>query len=210
VAPAPPDPRIRLRPLVPGDHEALAAMELRPGLAGRGRFQGRVPSPGEYAHLLWAADALLQTVVCDASGGEPIGFITTYDVDLRNQTAYLAMASAQEPRHRGLVMAGALAQVQELFVDWPFRKLYVDVAESNLDQFASGLRSLFQLEGTLVADRATPDGYEDRHVYALYRERWLEQMAPLVRRRQQAVAAAAGARAPIQVAASPQEHDDRG
>lgn len=158
-------------------------MELRVELLDRGRFAGRYPSPAEYSHLLWNGGALLQTAVCDASTDELVGIITTYEADLRNQTAYLAVASAEHPRRRGLVLAGLGAQVHVLFTDWPFRKLYAEVLESNRAQFARGLRELFELEGTLVGDHRTRSGYEDRHLFALYRRRWFERMGPVVQRR---------------------------
>lgn len=177
------DPRILLRPLMPPDYEAARAIEAGPELIDRGRLHGRCPSPGEYIHLLWAP-SLLQTAVCEARTGELLGFVTVYDANLRHQTACIAMVSRGEAQHRGLVMAGLLAQIHELFTEWPFRKLYAEVLDDNRSQFARGLAKLGELEGTLVADQRTRWGFADRHIYALHKERWFETMGPVVRRRQ--------------------------
>ena len=67
--------------------------------------------------------------------------------------------------------------VHYAFSTWPFRKLYMEATEKNLQSFRSGRQRFFSEEGRLRQHAFFDGHYMDLAILAIYRETWRE-LAP--------------------------------
>jgi hypothetical protein len=112
-------------------------------------------------------------VLDNSTPDEVLGIVVGYDADFRNGHAKVGAARFTDGTAHSLqFVRGAFLFFEYLFRGFPFRKLYLEVPEYNLAQFASGLDSLFELEGSLRAHTWFDDRYWDLHFLALSRDRW--------------------------------------
>ncbi len=78
-------------------------------------------------------------------------------------------------------LEGTVLFLNHVFRTWPFRKLYLETPQYNLDQFASGSGRLLEEESRL-RDHWYYDGqYWDHVVLSRWRERWDERGPALLR-----------------------------
>lgn len=134
------------------------------------------------AHLWEDCHAAFLFESQDQSGS--LGVVMSYAADVRNGFAYLAFArlrSGAGPIHDAVVAAEALVLFLDyLFQGWNFRKIYVEVAEYNLGQFACFI-SLLDVEGRLK-EHVYLDGHHwDLIIASLRRERWPQLRSVLTR-----------------------------
>ena len=69
-------------------------------------------------------------------------------------------------------MMGCGLFIEYAFSCWPFHKLYLDVADYNLEQFSSGVGRLFEAEGRLKDHHYLDGRHWDHHILAISRDRW--------------------------------------
>ena len=160
---------VYLRPITPGDYAFLQMLETVGDLAPRWRHRGVTPSPEQWAHTLWA-DVLAQFLVIGVTGNKPIGRVVIYNPNFQDRHAFFA-ALRFEPGDRGpLMVLGISLFLRYVFTNWEFVKLYMEVPEYNLDQFASGLDRFFSIEGRLKDHFRTGTRTWDQLILAIYRE----------------------------------------
>lgn len=166
---------VYLRPIMPEDYGFLRAMELGPDLGVRWRFRGTTPSVEQ-----WVRDSgapLVTFLAIRSKDHRPLGLVTAYNHSFQDQFAYVAMASFQPGGRSPLMMAGAALFLDYTFTCWPFRKLYAELPEYNLPQFAAASGTLLEEEGRL-RDHVFYDGrYWDVLILSLYRETWERRAA---------------------------------
>lgn len=176
--------RIALRPTTPEDAGTIDLIDAIGEAQGTWRRNGTMPSPAARIADTWAG-VLAQRLVVERTQGVPLGYVTAYDANLRDGTAWLAVAATAESTQQGTSLLGLAIFISELFGEWPLRKLYAACADDALVRYRSVIRSgLFVEEGRLSNDLVRPDGrMVDVLWLALTRDRWAETWGPVVRRR---------------------------
>lgn len=165
--------RYCLRPIEPRDYPDLRRVELSGPLAFRWRHHGVHEPPESYAASLWS-DVLFNFLAVERDSGLPFGIVTGYRPDLAN--GHLCVAAARFQPASGLsgAMVGAVAlAIDYAFAGWPFRKLYLETPEYNLDQFLRDERaSPFEVEARLREHVFLADRYWDLVILSLSRDQW--------------------------------------
>ncbi len=100
--------------------------------------------------------------------------MSVFKANFQDGHARLA-AVAFDPQTSNPVMPLAVG----LFIDyvfrcWNFRKMYMDVAEYNLSQMASGMTRLFTVEGQLSEHYHLDGQYWDKFILSITRDAWEE------------------------------------
>jgi len=174
--------RISLRPVLPNLYPLLYGWAVDPVGAFRWRFHGATPSPEQFNQALWS-DVLCQFLVVNHRDVVQ-GLVVCYGADSENGHAYLAVqGNPQLPTGRG-AMVGFLQLVDHVFSHFDFGKLYAEVPEYNLDQFANAVRRHMVVEGVLKGHLYYAGRRWDQVIVALYRDHWDEvrpRFAPLLR-----------------------------
>jgi len=180
--------RVQLRPLGGRDYEALRLMELSDELGARWRLHGGTPDPDSFLQSA-SAGVIAQFLVVPRSavgtqaGAEaPMGIVTSYGANFQSGYAYIAAAKFARSVPSSMFIEGVAVFIEYVFACWAFRKLYAEVDEFNLPQFASVLESLFREEGRLREHTFLADRYWDRHILALYRSSWSTEVRPSLMR----------------------------
>lgn len=174
--------RVRLRALAPSDYELLRRVELAPHLLQRWRNRGTTPSPADWMRMV-DQPALAQFLVVDDRDGTEkwLGLVSVYNPDFQHGYAYLAVTKLTESDASTKTLEGTVLFLNHVFRTWPFRKLYLETPQYNLDQFASGSGRLLDEESRL-RDHWYYDGqYWDHVVLSIWRERWDERGPALLR-----------------------------
>jgi acyl carrier protein len=168
VTPALRNGHVYLKPIAPSDYPLLQMLETVGDPAPRWRHRGVTPSPDQWAQVFWAG-ALVQFMVVGVQSNKPIGRVVIYQPNFQDGYAYFA-AMRFEPRDRSpLMVLGISLFLEYVFAYWAFDKLYMEVPEYNLDQFASGLGRFFQVEGRLRRHFRMGGRCWDQLILALYR-----------------------------------------
>lgn len=174
--------RVRLRALNPADYELLRRVELSPHLLQRWRNRGATPAMADWVRSVEQTALAQFLVVDDRDGTEKwVGLVSVYNPDFQHGLAYLAVTKLSDPDHSTKVIEGSILFLNHVFRTWPFRKLYLETPQYNLDQFASGSGRLLEEEARL-RDHWYYDGrYYDHVVLSIWRSNWDERKAALLR-----------------------------
>jgi len=171
---------VYLKPISASDEVWLREAELSPFLAFRWRHHGMHLPPAEYSHHLWAG-VLAQFAILH--GDNLLGLSVLYGADFANGHCKMGIAKFRDaPDLR--VMTGALLTINYGFQGWPFRKIYLEMAEYNFPQIASGAGTVFSEEGRLTEHIFLDGIYWDvlilalkRDPFLLWSEKWLSRAA---------------------------------
>lgn len=169
--------RILLRPIVPRDYEYLFQVERRI-LGARFRGHGASGSLEQFVQSLWAG-VHSQYLVVDREGGRPRGLVCAYKANLVDGWTYFAAAKFDPGDHTGSILDGVALHLEHCFETWDLRKVYLEVAEYNLHQFASLTKHLCEQEAHLKEHTRLRGRYWDEYVFAVTRERW-QRWRPIV------------------------------
>jgi acyl carrier protein len=159
---------VYLKPIDPSDYALLQMLETVGDPAPRWRHRGVTPSPDQWAQTLWSG-VLVQFMVVGAQGNKPIGRVLIYQPNFQDRYAYFAAMRFETRDRSPLMVFGISVFLRYVFSYWPFDKLYMEVPEYNLDQFASGLGRFFQIEGRLRRHLRMGGRAWDQLILALYR-----------------------------------------
>jgi acyl carrier protein/RimJ/RimL family protein N-acetyltransferase len=170
---------VQLRPIVPNDLEFLYQISVAPENGYRWRYRGAVPTRSMFAEAL-DKGILVQFVVERSATSEPVGLVTAYGANLRDEWTYVAAVTAPKFVQSGAVLDGLINLIGYLFRNWPFRKIYFETIEFNLSQFGSAIGVLAAEEGRLK-DHVFYDGrYWDVVTGAIYRDSWHKSIPSLL------------------------------
>jgi hypothetical protein len=98
-----------------------------------------------------------------------LGLVVAYNASLQSDYCYIAAVS-DNAAGVGILEAMALF-LRYLLRHWPFRKLYLEVPEYNLDQYISAVSiGLLKEEGRLKGHQYYLNRYWDLITYAMYNE----------------------------------------
>jgi hypothetical protein len=170
---------VMLRPVGPADYPYIQACELQDAVIASWRFRGTTPSPEQWSRTLWN-DVLAQYLVMTPRSEMPIGLVLAYKPNFHDQHAYLAALRFDVRKKSPLMILGVGMFLRYLFTCWNFRKLYLDTAEYNYAEFASGLGRYFELEARLRQHFFFGGRHWDQLTLAIYRETWEELQGKLL------------------------------
>jgi acyl carrier protein len=159
---------VYLKPIAPGDYGLLQILETIGDAAPRWRHRGVTPSPEQWAQTLWAG-VLVQFLVVGAQSNKPVGRVVIYQPNFQDRYAYFAALKFEPSDRSPLMVLGISLFLEYVFSHWEFEKLYMEVPEYNLDQFASGVGRLFDVEARLRGHLKLGGRSWDQLVLALYR-----------------------------------------
>jgi hypothetical protein len=162
---------VYLRAVLPGEYEDLYLRETSGAEAVRGGLEGATPAFEDWLRQRWAG-TLSRFVVLRATDHARLGLVSLFNADMRNGHAHLSLNSFDATRPSPEVMMGCAIFIDHAFASWPLHKLYLDVAEYNLDRFSSGIGKLFDAEGRLSKHHYLDGRYWDHHILALSKETW--------------------------------------
>jgi RimJ/RimL family protein N-acetyltransferase len=165
---------VRLRNIIAQDYEFLYVNETSGRRLTDYRFRGATPGPDRFSQSFWQG-VLVALMVELKSDRRPLGTVSAYNAEFRDGHAKLAAVSALNAPHGGAFLQGVTLFIDYLFAQFPFRKLYGEVAEVNLPAFRSGLGRLFVEEGCLRGHAFHDGRYEDLIVGAIYRDAWVNR-----------------------------------
>jgi len=173
--------RVRLRPPSPVDLPALYAIATSDEVFWRWRYGGAIPTYEGFCSS-FSAGVLTQFTVCTTSGNDVLGLVVAYNADIANSTGYVAVMMRPSILRTGIGTEAMYLFIVYLFKTWDFHKLYFEVLEFNVEQFASGIGKYFHEEGC-YRDHHYYDGKRwNQHVFGLYRDEFINH--PTVRRYQ--------------------------
>lgn len=138
----------RLVPVLPPALPFLYSLCLDPEVGFRWRYHGAVPSHQQFEQDLWQG-VLTQFVVESVQTKEPAGHVACYNPDRNMSHAYVGAAMTGEYQGSGIAIEPIRIFFGYLFDVWPFRKLYLELPEFNLPQFASAIRHGLHVEARL-------------------------------------------------------------
>jgi RimJ/RimL family protein N-acetyltransferase len=163
-------------PWRPNTRSGSASLELQPQLALSWRHHGAHPDPVSYQASLWDG-VQCSFLVVGPPDREPLGLVTFYEPDLTNGHCKVAATRLDlRTRWSGVhTLTGVCLGIDYVFEAWPVRKLYFEVPEFNVPQFASAGRRLLVLEGRLVQHVWRAGRYHDLLIYSLTRDRRLAE-----------------------------------
>lgn len=160
---------VYLKPVTPSDYPFLQMIELAGELAPRWRHRGATPNPDQWAQTLWTG-VLAQFMVVGVTTNKPIGRVVIYQPNFQDRYAYFAALRFEPSDRSPIMMLGISLFLRYVFTYWDFDKLYMEVPEYNLPQFASGLGRFFEIEGRLRGHFRVGGRSWDQLILALYRE----------------------------------------
>lgn len=168
-----------IRPLLAGDLAWAYDLETDPQIIQRFRLAGTTPSPQSYRQSFGRSSPSIQYLVVDESNGERIGFVYTFNTDVRNSRTSIALVS--HPRHHGSgkFYRGVFLFIDYLFEAFPFERIYGQSLEFNFDQFAPDeqrrldLASLFEVEVILREHAYMSGRWWDEYLVSVSQASWL-------------------------------------
>lgn len=170
--------KAELVPVTEECYRYLYDLATHPSVSVRWRYHGLIPTRESFVAEFWNG-IFSQLLVVDRETSQPAGLVVAYQGNLRNDTVWVA--GVIDPRFHGrrLAIEAFCLFFNYLIVTWPFRKLYMELPEYNLTQFASVLRRIGREEGRLRDDTYYDGRYWDLVTIALYRNE-LEE-SPIMR-----------------------------
>lgn len=160
---------LELRAVAGDDYPYLEQLIASGAASQRWRLRGRPARPEQLRELLWQA-VLAQYTVIRRRDNEPCGLAVLHDADLPNGTAWAGLVVDPQRLPRGPGIEAFILLVEQAFCHWDLRKLYAQVPEYNMEQFANGVRKHTRVEARLRKHEFHFGRYWDSYVVAIWRE----------------------------------------
>lgn len=173
AAPSLRNDHLYLRAVLPEDYPYLYLVETSGAMASRWGLRGATPAYQEWIQQR-SAGVLAQFMILKAGDDSRIGLVTAFSADFQDAHAHLAALSFDPDGNSAMMMLGIGLFVDYVFKCWSFRKLYLDTAEYNYPQFASGADRFFKVEGRLREHHYLDGEWWDHLILAIFRDDWAE------------------------------------
>lgn len=119
-------------------------------------------------------------VVSDKTNNEVLGFAYSYDYRGYDGHCKVCVVIDEKYRAVGVGAVIGLRLLNELFVNYPLRKIYIDVYDYNKQSLQSNLDAGFVEEGCLKNFRYHNGKYYDMHLLGITRERYYEKFQGII------------------------------
>jgi RimJ/RimL family protein N-acetyltransferase len=167
----------RLIALMPEHYRALYDVTLEPQVSSRWEPSAQGGSFEAWARRL-SEVAFCQYGIQVANSPRAVdGLARCYGANFRHGTAQVAVFTSARTHCTGAGLEAAALLVDFLFRKFPFRKLYAETLEFNLQQFSTGVGRFFEVEGVLRAHEIHDGQAWDNYVLGISREFWMEHGA---------------------------------
>ena len=163
--------RLRLRPVMPRDHDYLYRLSTHPDVTWRWRYRGESIPFEQFVQQLWGG-TLVHFVVERIEGNQPIGYVQAFDPSERHGWCHFAVVLDPTLVRSGWALECMALFFNYVFTCWNFRKLYAVVLENNYEELASGDGSWFVTEGRLAEHEWFAGRYWDLIFLTVNREDW--------------------------------------
>lgn len=163
--------RVAIRPVVPSDYELLYLHETGSEHGARGVLGGSTPPFADWLQQR-SRGVLAQHIIESRNEHRPLGMASVFSADFQHGHAHIAVLSFRAESPSPLVMIGLGLFLRHTFSCWPFHKIYLDVAEYNYHQFASGAGRFFEVEGRLREHHFLNGRRWDHLILAIHRDSW--------------------------------------
>ena len=120
-------------------------------------------------------------VVVDEGSYNIVGYIYSYEYRMYDGHCKVCAFFKKKYRDIGIGAICGMRFFDEMFTNYPLRKIYIDVYEYNKQSLASNLDAGFVEEGCLKNFRYHNGEYHDMHLLALTRERFYERFEKLLK-----------------------------
>lgn len=167
---------VRLASVQPADLPYMYEVATHPDVAGGMALGGAVP-PFEHYQRMAYESVYAQWIVRNRASSRRIGVVVLASMDARNGTAFLSVMADPQMVHQGLVMDGLAVAIDHVFFTLPLRHLYMEMTEDNLRQVSGAIESFAETEGIRREAVYQAGRFQDVHLLAIRRQRWLE-LAP--------------------------------
>ena len=114
-------------------------------------------------------------VISDDENNKIAGYVYSYEYRHYDGHAKVCVVMAEEYRQVGMGAIIGLRFLNELFSNYPLRKVYIDVYDYNKQSLKSNLDVGFEEEGCLKEFRYENGKYYDMHLLSLTREKFYEK-----------------------------------
>jgi len=168
--------RVRLRSVVPTDYDYLYRLANHQVVAPNWRYRGPSPSPGQFAHDLWAG-TLVHFMAVRKVNGQRFGYVQAFDASSRNGWAHAAVMLDPMLLRAAWAFECVPLFLNYLFTMWNFERVYAAAPEPIFDACKSGTSSWFRVEGRLVAHEQFHGVARDVVLMTLTRTDW-EKFGP--------------------------------
>lgn len=164
---------VELRDIGPGDEQWLYRLAMHPEVAPRWRHLPGSVSPSQFTTLLWQG-VLTQFIIRHKASNLPVGLVVAYQADMLNRHAHIAVVLDPAAQRRGSPIEGVFLFIRHLFRVYHLHKIYAEVVDFNLGQYASLMEKYFHREGLFRQHIITDFGRCDMHIIATYPRDWEE------------------------------------
>jgi RimJ/RimL family protein N-acetyltransferase len=171
--------RVKLGVLAPEHYEEIFSWLGQDNVGALWRFNQGLPTREQFVVELWRG-MNEQAVVFFGDDPTPVGLVSSYGVNRRNQICFVAVMSSPKMMRSGLAIGGLALFMDRLFTTWPLRKIYADVADYNLHSYRGVLSHIAEVEATLRDYLWWDGGLHDRMTIKFERERWMADAHPFL------------------------------
>ncbi|HWS45960.1 MAG TPA: GNAT family N-acetyltransferase [Acidimicrobiia bacterium] len=163
--------RVRLRPVMPTDHDYLYQLATHPDITWRWRYRGQSIGYDTFLQQLWGG-TLVHFVVERRDGGQRVGYVQAFDASERHGWCHFAVMLDPMLERSGWAIECLALFFNYVFTAWNFRKLYAVVLENNYEELHSGAGTWFITEGRLAEHEWFAGRYWDLVFLTVRREDW--------------------------------------
>jgi Acetyltransferase (GNAT) domain len=171
--------RVYLEPLRSSHVGPLFAIVASEAMVGRWPRNEIVLTRGTFEQVLWRL-ASLNYVVRRTADGEVIGLVQGINEDWVNQTIGLSILFDPRVWKRGWPLEAVILAIHVFFEVNGFRKLYCQVAESTRQALGPTFERWLVREATYERHEVVGEGYEDWHIFSLFRRDWDPTIVTLI------------------------------
>jgi RimJ/RimL family protein N-acetyltransferase len=168
--------RVRLRAVVPDDHEYLYRLANHPDVQENWRYRGPSPSPWQFAQDLWEG-TLTHFVAERKVNGQRFGYVQAFDASPRNGWVHAALMLDPMLARSAWAFESVPLFVNYVFTMWNFDRIYAAAPEPVFERCRSGDSTWFQVEGRLRDHEVIDDQYRDIVLMTVTRAAW-EKFGP--------------------------------
>lgn len=159
---------IALEPLRRDHLGFLYGLAIDPATGYRWRLRGGVPSIETFEKQLWQS-VLSQFVLVTRKARRPVGQVVAFNVNFNAGHVSAGIVTTKRAVGSEFAIEGLAVFIRYLFATYRLRKVYFEIPEYNMPQFASALRRYAKQEGCLEEYDYYDGRYWNSHILSIGR-----------------------------------------